>query len=127
MRGLHFQRHLSLNPKLVRCVKEAVLDVAVDIRRIADLTASTLPSSCTDENHSSFFIPRGFAHGLQYEPDSRISIQMRQFLCTSGRWRNSILDSSLGIDLAYRTRLMRYFRKRYPTSYACRFRQARLI
>lgn len=33
MRGLHFQRPPFTQAKLVRCVKGAVLDVAVDIRK----------------------------------------------------------------------------------------------
>ena len=65
MRGLHFQRPPFTQSKLVRCVKGAVLDVAVDIRKGSPTYGQHVAVELTEDNHRQFFIPRGFAHGFQ--------------------------------------------------------------
>ena len=64
MRGLHFQTMPYSQSKLVRCVKGAVLDVAVDIRKGSPTYGQHVAVELTEENHRQFFIPRGFAHGF---------------------------------------------------------------
>lgn len=64
MRGLHFQRPPFSQSKLVRCVKGAVLDVAVDIRKGSPTYGQHVAVELTEDNHWQFFIPRGFAHGF---------------------------------------------------------------
>lgn len=64
MRGLHFQRPPFTQSKLVRCVKGAVLDVAVDIRKGSPTYGQHVAVELTEDNHRQFFIPQGFAHGF---------------------------------------------------------------
>ena len=64
MRGLHYQRMPYTQSKLVRCVKGAVLDVAVDIRKDSPTFGQHVAVELTEDNHRQFFIPRGFAHGF---------------------------------------------------------------
>lgn len=64
MRGLHFQAHPFTQSKLVRCVKGALLDVAVDIRKGSPTYGHNVAVELTKENHRQFFVPRGFAHGF---------------------------------------------------------------
>ena len=64
MRGLHFQRPPFAQAKLVRCVKGAVLDVAVDIRKGSPTYGQHMGVEMTEDNHRQLFIPRGFAHGF---------------------------------------------------------------
>ena len=64
VRGLHFQQEPFSQAKLVRIVKGAVLDVAVDIRKDSPTYGKHATIELTEENHRMLFIPRGFAHGF---------------------------------------------------------------
>ena len=64
LRGLHFQKGSYAQSKLVRVVKGAVLDVAVDIRKGSPTFGKYVAVELTEENHLQFFVPRGFAHGF---------------------------------------------------------------
>ena len=64
LRGLHFQKGNSSQAKLVRCVKGAVLDVAVDLRKNSKTYKKWVGCILSEENKKQFLIPRGFAHGF---------------------------------------------------------------
>lgn len=99
MRGLHFQRPPFAQSKLVRCVKGAVLDVAVDIRKGSPTYGRHVAVELTEDNHLQFFIPRGFAHGFAVlSPTAVFQYKCDNFYAPQADGGISILDTSLGID-----------------------------
>ena len=99
MRGLHYQRMPYTQSKLVRCVKGAVLDVAVDIRKGSPTFGQHVAVELTEENHRQFFIPRGFAHGFAVLSDVAVfQYKFDEFYHPEADDGISILDGSLGID-----------------------------
>ena len=99
IRGLHFQKPPFAQSKLVRIVKGAVLDVAVDIREGSPTFGQHVAVELTEENHRQFFIPRGFAHGFvvlseeavfMYKVDNKYAPQAEASIVYN--------DETLGID-----------------------------
>ena len=125
MRGLHFQRPPYTQSKLVRCVKGAVLDVAVDIRKGSptygqhvecllcayDEEGERISREYENKSRSSFlvppssiiglqfFIPRGFAHGFAVLSETAVfQYKCDEFYHPEADGGISILDDSLGVD-----------------------------
>ncbi|MGE5452639.1 MAG: dTDP-4-dehydrorhamnose 3,5-epimerase [Acidobacteriota bacterium] len=71
LRGLHYQLNPHAQGKLVRVVKGAVFDVAVDIRKGSPTFGQWAGAELTARNHRQMWIPEGFAHGfLALEDDT---------------------------------------------------------
>lgn len=99
MRGLHFQRPPFTQAKLVRCVKGAVLDVAVDIRKDSPTYGQHVAVELSEDNHYQMFIPHGFAHGFSVLSETAVfQYKCDQFYHPESDAGISILDKSLGID-----------------------------
>lgn len=99
MRGLHFQAPPFTQSKLVRCVKGAVLDVAVDIRKGSPTYGQHMAVELTEDNHRQFFVPRGFAHGFAVLSETAVfQYKCDNFYAPQADGGISILDDSLGID-----------------------------
>ena len=99
MRGLHFQHPPFTQSKLVRCVKGAVLDVAVDIRKGSSTYGQHVAVELTEENHRQIFIPKGFAHGFAVLSETAVfQYKCDEFYHPEAEGGINIMDDSLGID-----------------------------
>ena len=99
LRGLHFQRPPHAQSKLVRCVRGAVLDVAVDIRRGSPTYGRHFAVELTEDNHLQLFIPRGFAHGFAVVCEEAVFLyKCDNYYAPEADGGISIRDASLGID-----------------------------
>ena len=64
LRGIHFQRGDKAQAKLVRCVRGAIMDVAVDLRPASPTYKKWMSVELSEENKRMLLIPRGFGHGF---------------------------------------------------------------
>ena len=99
MRGLHYQRMPYTQSKLVRCVKGAVLDVAVDIRKGSPTFGQHVAVELNEDNHLQFFVPRGFAHGFSVLSETAVfQYKCDAFYHPASDAGINIKDELFGID-----------------------------
>ena len=99
IRGLHYQKPPFAQSKLVRVIKGAVLDVAVDIRKDSPTFGQHVAVELTEENHRQFFIPRGFAHGFSVLSEEVIfQYKCDEFYHPEAEGAIAWNDAELGID-----------------------------
>jgi len=99
LRGMHFQGPPYAQPKLIRCTRGAVYDIALDLRRDSPTFKQWIGVELTETNHLALYIPAGFAHGYQTLIDeSEVFYQMSEVYAPEYargvRWD----DPAFGID-----------------------------
>ena len=103
LRGLHFQQQPYAQGKLVRVMRGAVLDVAVDIRKKSPTYGKWVSIVLTGDNKYMYWIPEGFAHGFLTLEDDTVFF----YKCTnvynkasegSIRWNDPDLNINWGIE-----------------------------
>jgi dTDP-4-dehydrorhamnose 3,5-epimerase len=72
LRGLHMQAPPHAQGKLVRVIKGAVLDVAVDVRKKSPTYGKYFSIELNEQNKTMFWVPAGFAHGFLTLQDNTI-------------------------------------------------------
>ncbi len=98
VRGLHWQAGAAAQAKLVRVIRGAVWDVAVDIRKGSPTFGRHAAVMLTAENARQFFIPRGFAHGFAVlEDDTVFAYKCDNLYCPSAERGMRFDDPALGI------------------------------
>lgn len=80
IRGLHFQIPPNAQGKLVRAVRGAVLDVAVDLRHGSPAFGVAFAVELSASNWRQFYVPPGFAHGFcTLTPDAEVLYRMTSY------------------------------------------------
>ena len=103
LRGLHFQKGDAAQAKLVRCVRGAVKDFAVDMRKGSPTYKKWIGVELSPENNRQLLIPRGFLHGFVtltddveflYKADNYYSKENDRGIC----WNDPEIGVDWGID-----------------------------
>ena len=99
LRGLHWQAGEHCQAKLVRVIRGAVWDVAVDIRKGSPTFGKSVSCELTAENGRQFYIPRGFAHGfVVLEDNTLFSYKCDNLYCKESERGLKFDDPALAID-----------------------------
>ena len=99
VRGLHWQAGEHCQAKLVRVIKGAVWDVAVDIRKGSPTFGKYVSAILTGDNKKQIFIPRGFAHGfVVLEDETLFSYKCDNLYCKESERGLMFNDPALGIE-----------------------------
>jgi dTDP-4-dehydrorhamnose 3,5-epimerase len=99
VRGMHWQLPPAAQDKLVRVVRGAILDVAVDIRRSSPTFGRSVAVVLSAENWKQIYVPVGFAHGfVTLEPNTEVIYKVTSYyapqLERAFRWN----DPEVGIE-----------------------------
>jgi dTDP-4-dehydrorhamnose 3,5-epimerase len=97
VRGLHFQTPPHAQAKLVRVVRGAILDVAVDLRDGSPTFGRHVAAELTAANWIMMFVPEGFAHGFcTLAPDTEVVYKVSSYYEPAHdhgvRWNDPALD-----------------------------------
>ncbi|WP_299395335.1 dTDP-4-dehydrorhamnose 3,5-epimerase [Pelagibius sp.] len=99
VRGLHFQVPPCAQAKLLRVVRGAVFDVAVDLRRGSPSYGRHVAVTVSAADWNQIFIPVGFAHGFcTVEPDTEVIYKVSDYYAPEAERGLLWNDPELGID-----------------------------
>jgi dTDP-4-dehydrorhamnose 3,5-epimerase len=99
VRGLHFQTPPFAQDKLVRVVRGAILDVAVDLRRGSKTFGRHVRAELSSRNWLQMFVPKGFAHGfVTLEPNTEVLYKVTNFYSPAHDAGLAFDDPELGVD-----------------------------
>jgi len=99
VRGLHFQAPPRAQAKLVSCIRGAVWDVCVDIRKGSPTYGKWVAATLSEANGHQLFVPAGFAHGfVTLEPDSQLFYKVGDYYSKEAEGGLAWDDPDLGIS-----------------------------
>lgn len=93
LRGMHYQAHPYPEVKVIRCVRGAIFDVIIDLRRDSSTFARHFAIVLSSANRTALYVPGGLAHGFQtLVDDTEVMYQMSEFyrpsLARGVRWND---------------------------------------
>ena len=104
LRGLHYQVPPHAQGKLVRVVRGATFDVAVDVRRDSPTFGDWVGVELSESNRRQLWIPEGFAHGfLALEDDTEFLYKTTDVYAKECERAVCWNDASIGIDWPLRS------------------------
>lgn len=64
LRGIHFQTNPKAQTKMIRCIRGAIVDTVVDLRKGSDTYKQWFSIELSAENKKQLFMPKGFGHSF---------------------------------------------------------------
>ena len=98
VRGIHFQRGVHAQAKLVRVIAGKVLDVAVDLRKGSPSFGQVYSTILDTEKNNLLYIPAGFGHGFSVLEDAVFVYKCSNYYHKDSEGGLLWSDSALGID-----------------------------
>ena len=99
IRGLHLQLGDASEMKIIRCIKGAAYDIAVDLRENSKTFLSWHAEELTEQNNKTIIIPEGFAHGFQtLQDDTELMYMTTSFYNKSAEAGIHYSDTTINID-----------------------------
>lgn len=115
LRGLHFQKGIDVQAKLVRVTKGAVYDVIVDLRKDSPTFGKWEGFELSADNFLILFIPRGFAHGFcTLEDNTQFQYKCDNFYAPQSEGGIAWNDPTLGIDWPIKNPILSEKDKKHP-------------
>jgi len=79
-RGMHYQSAPYEETKLISCIKGAIYDVIIDLRKDSATYCKWLAVELSEENYKMLYVPKGFAHGFQaLDDNTEVFYQISEF------------------------------------------------
>ncbi|MEO1660841.1 MAG: dTDP-4-dehydrorhamnose 3,5-epimerase [Pseudomonadota bacterium] len=108
VRGLHYQSPPFAQAKLVRVLRGAIIDVAVDVRKGSETYGQWVSAELSAENGTQIFVPRGFLHGFTtLVPNTEVAYKVDNYYSAecdgSVAWNDTDLAIDWKIDMASAT------------------------
>ncbi len=108
VRGLHYQLPPNAQSKLIRVVRGAIFDVAVDIRKGSPTFGKVATAEISAANGRLIYVPTGFAHGfVTREPNTEVVYMVSAYYAPADErgiaWDDAALKIPWGVDRAHAT------------------------
>lgn len=98
IRGMHYQEK-NYQAKLVSCVRGAILDVVVDVRKDSETFGKWVSAELSEYNNHQLWIPKGFAHGYRTLEDNTVVMYKADEFYDPDDYRGFIWnDKNIGIE-----------------------------
>lgn len=112
LRGLHYQLPPHAQDKLVRVIRGAIYDVAVDIRRSSPTFGKWVGLEVSAARWNQILVPKGFAHGfVTLEPDTEVVYKVTDVYAPQSDRNIRFDDSDIGIDWPIAAELVQLSKK----------------
>jgi dTDP-4-dehydrorhamnose 3,5-epimerase len=103
LRGMHYQLDPYQESKLIRCVRGAIFDVIIDLRKNSETYKQWFGVKLTPDNYKMLYCPEDFAHGfITLEDNSEVYYNVTQFYTPGAeagiRWNDPAFNINWPID-----------------------------